>query len=221
MTCARAKQYLTGKFWLDMTGPNSTAHRKTISVSQFLLSVVLLVLVVSSSAFIGGFFVFADQVATAEPPSSPRADGIVALTGDTGRIGAAIDLLDRNAANRLLISGVDQATSAKTLRNAYPASSRLFGCCIDIGHAAFDTRGNAKETRDWVQSRGFRSLIVVTSAYHMPRSLSELSRVLPEVELVPVPVQPAHRNFKAWMSSGPIFRLLLIEYVKYIVSRLR
>ena len=204
-----------------MTRSNGAARRKALSMPRLVMSAVLLVFLVTTSAFIGGFFVFADQVATAQSPPSPRADGIVALTGDTGRIGAAIDLLNQDSATRLLISGVDQAISAETLRNAFPASVSLFGCCIDIGRAARDTRGNALEARDWVRDHGYRSLIVVTSAYHMPRSLSEMSRALPEVELVPVPVQPAHRDLGAWMSNGSTFRLLVIEYVKYIVSRLR
>jgi uncharacterized SAM-binding protein YcdF (DUF218 family) len=203
-----------------MTRSNRTAHRNGLTISRLAWSVVFLVFVVACSAFIGGFFVFADQVATADPPPSPRADGIVALTGDTGRIGTAIDLLSHESANRLLISGVDTTISAETLRNAFPASASLFTCCIDIGHAARDTRGNATETRDWARARGYRSLIVVTSAYHMPRSLTEMRRALPEVEFVPVPVQPARRDLGAWMRDGSTFRLLLTEYVKYILSRL-
>ncbi len=198
-----------------------SARRTALARLRFFRLAMLLALAGAASAFIGGFFVFADGVATAQPPASPRAEGIVALTGDTGRIGAAIDLLDRQSATRLLISGVDRTISAETLRNAFPESLDLFSCCIDIGHAARDTRGNALEARDWARDRGFRSLIVVTSAYHMPRSLAEMSRALPEVELVPVPVQTPHQDLAAWMSSGQTFRLLLTEYVKYILSRLR
>jgi uncharacterized SAM-binding protein YcdF (DUF218 family) len=213
-------QYLTGNNRRDMTRSNNTARRNRLSMPRFVLSMLLLVFVVAASAFVGGFFVFADQVATAKSPSSPRADGIVALTGDTGRIGTAIDLLSHDSAKRLLISGVDEMISAETLRKFFPASTGLFDCCIDIDHAARDTRGNAREARDWARARGYRSLIIVTSAYHMPRSLSELRRALPEVELVPVPVQPVRRDPKAWMRNGSNFRLLLMEYVKYILSRL-
>ncbi len=204
-----------------MTGSNRTARRGALSMPRIVLSATLLLFIVASSAFIGGFFVFADQVTTAKPPSSPQADGIVALTGDTGRIGKAIDLLSHDSATRLLISGVDRTISVETLRNFFPASASLFGCCIDIGRAARDTRGNAMEARDWARSRGYRSLIIVTSAYHMPRSLSEMSRALPEVELVPVPVQPVHYDLGEWMRDGSTFRLLLTEYVKYVLSRLR
>jgi len=204
-----------------MTGSNRTAPRKALLVPRLAWSAALLVFLIATSAFIGGFFVFADQVGTAEPPTSPKADGIVALTGETGRIARAIELLGDDSATRLLISGVDPATSVQTLRNAFPASASLFGCCIDIGRSARDTRGNAMEARDWARGRGLRSLIVVTSAYHMPRSLSEMSRALPGVELVPVPVQLVHQDLKAWMRDGAMFRLLLTEYVKYILSHLR
>ena len=57
------------------------------------------------------------------------------------------------------------------------------------------------------------SLIVVTAGYHMPRALAELSRSLPGVRLVPVPVQPT-----AWRDGIGMagFRLLAIEYSKYL-----
>ena len=204
-----------------MTFSKRTGRRVALSIPRLVWSSILLALLVAVSAFVGGFFVFADQVATADSPSAPRADGIVALTGDVGRITKAIDLLSSESATRLLISGVDETTSLETLRGAYPANAELFGCCIDIGRDAHDTRGNARETRDWARARGYRSLIVVTSAYHMPRSLSEISRQLPGVDLVPVPVQPANRDLDGWMRDGSTFRLLLVEYIKYIVSRLR
>ena len=102
----------------------------------------------------------------------------------------------------------------------YP-SARLCAPAVIPLIPARDTLGNAREARDWAKARGYRSLIVVTSAYHMPRSLSEMSRILPEVELVPVPVQPVHRDLGAWMTNSSTFSLLLIEYVKYILSRLR
>ena len=43
------------------------------------------------------------------------------------------------------------------------------------------TRGNAAETAEWARAHQVRSLIVVTSAYHMPRALAELGRDLPDV----------------------------------------
>ena len=175
-------------------------------------------LLVALSAFVGGFLVFADEVVHSRPPARPSADGIVALTGGPYRIEDAVALLDRGSAERLLISGVDERTSANALADRSPQLASLINCCIDIGYEANDTRGNALETRKWAERRGYASLIVVTSAYHMPRSLAEIARQLPDVELVPYPIRPD--KVADWQSDLPTFRLLLTEYVKYLVVRL-
>ncbi len=43
----------------------------------------------------------------------------------------------------------------------------MLACCVDLGHTARDTIGNATETRDWAADHHYVSLIVVTSAYHI------------------------------------------------------
>jgi len=174
----------------------------------------------TASAFIGGFLVFADQVTSAVPPPNPRADGIVALTGGPRRIDDAVALLGRGSAERLLISGVHETTSAAALAGGRPELAALYQCCIDIGYQALDTRGNALETEEWARRRGYDSLIVVTSAFHMPRSLAEMQRALPEVHLVPYPVQDDAKQLRRWPTEWRAFRLLFTEYVKYLAARL-
>lgn len=172
------------------------------------------------SAFAGGFLVFADQVTSAQPPPNPRADGIVALTGGPRRIDDAVALLGRGSAQRLLISGVHETTSAAALAGRRPEHADLFRCCIDIGRRALDTRGNAAETSEWARQRGYNSLIVVTSAFHMPRSLTEIQRALPHVDLVPYPVQDEDSLLQSWPTQWRAFKLLFTEYVKYVAARL-
>jgi uncharacterized SAM-binding protein YcdF (DUF218 family) len=84
-----------------------------------------------------------------------------------------------------------------------------------------NTVGNAAETRRWAKSRGFKSLIVVTSNYHMPRSMAELSRQLPDIALIPFPVISDKLRDESWWTSPPAARLLLTEYVKYMVAQVR
>src|SRR3546814_1477416 len=69
---------------------------------------------------------------------------------------------------------------------ALPISSNgLFDCCVDLGREAVDTRSNADETVRWVNKRGYRSLRLVTSAWHMPRARLELAeRLDDDVEIV-------------------------------------
>jgi uncharacterized SAM-binding protein YcdF (DUF218 family) len=179
-----------------------------------------LLAIVGLSAFAGGFFVFADRVANAPLPAEPRADGIVALTGGAQRIEDAASLLEQGSAARLLISGVNESTSADAIAERVPYLDRLLNCCVDIGREALDTRGNAEETRDWAMRRGYDSLIVVTSAWHMPRSLAELRRALPDVKLVPYPVNPDGRDYARWKDDPELFKLLVVEYTKYVVARL-
>jgi uncharacterized SAM-binding protein YcdF (DUF218 family) len=94
-------------------------------------------------------------------------------------------------------------------------------CCVDLGHAAVNTTGNAIETKRWVTDQGFRSVIVVTSNYHMPRTMAELRRSMPDVALVPFPVVTDKMRSEAWWSSPPTAKLLFSEYLKYIVAQVR
>ena len=65
------------------------------------------------------------------------------------------------------------------MRRLLGLDKQLFNCCVDLGYEALDTVGNADETRTWARSNGYTRLIVVTSRYHMPRSLAELALAMP------------------------------------------
>jgi len=180
-----------------------------------------------SSAGTAGFWAFAETVHKLSPALDPRADAIVVLTGDEERITAGVRLMAEGRAQRLLISGVNPTTRMPTeLKRPVDGSDTtrdaLVRCCIDIGHAAMNTSGNADETRQWVRSNGFRSLIMVTSSYHMLRSRAEFARVMPDIQLVSHPVR-AGRNLQleSWWRHWPTARLLLGEYVKFLGSSAR
>lgn len=148
-------------------------------------------------------------------PVGARADGIVVLTGGEQRIPQGMDLLAGGRAQRLLITGVNPATSPEALSVNAPGREYLLACCVDLDHNALNTVGNAIETARWVRDRHFRSIIVVTANYHMPRSLLELRRVLPDIELIAYPVAPQGLHLEGWWHDGATLRLLIAEYVKY------
>ena len=110
------------------------------------------------------------------------------LTGGAFRINDALELLAAGRGQRLLITGVNPATRAREISRLMPEHRRWFSCCVDLDHSATNTIGNAIETRRWAKARGFKSLIVVTSNFHMPRAMAELAHQLPDVTLVPYPV---------------------------------
>lgn len=185
---------------------------------------ILLALAGALCVFLMGFFGFVGTVTTLEKPHLPeRADAIVALTGGAARISDALELLDQGRARRLLISGVNPETTQEEIASFEPGRDRLFNCCVDLGYSALNTAGNAKETRNWTRDRGYRSLIIVTSAYHLPRSLTEIRRELPDVALIPYPVVTDKLHLGEWWRDVKTTRLLVSEYAKYLlaVARLR
>ncbi len=104
----------------------------------------------------GGFLRFADSVTTLKPPVEPKADAIVVLTGGYQRIDQAVELLQKGAGKRLLISGVHPTTTPAQIRKMTQGSADLFSCCVDIGHDAIDTIGNAEETSNWDPRQGIQ-----------------------------------------------------------------
>ena len=181
----------------------------------------LLVLGLAAALFGAGFLWFVHLVHESGAGSARNADGIVALTGGPFRINDALDLLAAGRAQRLLISGVNPATRAVEISRLVPEHRRLFTCCVDIEHSATNTIGNAVETRRWVEARGFRSLIVVTANFHMPRAMVELSHQLPDVTLVPFAVVSEKVRVESWWENPETARLLFLEYLKYIFARVR
>ncbi len=165
-----------------------------------------------------GLLAFIGQIEKGPPNGNVTADAIVVLTGGDSRVTEAVRLLAAGRGQRLLISGVHPETTTAMLRRINPEAERFFDCCIDLDRNALDTIGNADETRRWAAERGFRSVIVVTSSYHMPRGLVELRRALPDLELVPYPVVPARLRLDAWWAHPGTFRLLVSEFVKYVAS---
>ena len=168
-----------------------------------------------------GFVWFLHRVPTDEQPPDRTAEGIVVLTGGALRINDAIELLAAGRGQRLLITGVNPTTHSRELARLTPHYRTLFRCCIDLDHSAQNTIGNAVETRRWARARGFHSLLVVTSAYHMPRAIAELEHELPDVTLIEFPVLTERQRSEPWWSNGATARLVVSEYFKFIAAVVR
>ncbi len=179
------------------------------------LVIILLLLLLWSV----GLMAFAARVAASTPaPEPPVSDGIVALTGaGSVRIEAAVQLLERGKAARLLVSGVNREVSREDLRRLTHDFGRTFDCCVDLGFRAADTQGNARETSSWAAYHHFKTLIVVTADYHMPRALLELRAATPGVTLRPYPVATAALDARTWWKSADGARRMAYEYCKYLV----
>jgi uncharacterized SAM-binding protein YcdF (DUF218 family) len=170
---------------------------------------------------LAGFVAFVGSIERLEREPASRTDAIVALTGGAERIGDAIDLLAKGYGRRLLITGVNERTSRDQIARLNPGQRRLFDCCVDLDYRARNTIGNAIETRRWMADHRFGSLIVVTSNYHMPRTLVELDKVIPTARKVPYAVVSDSIDPDGWWRSPSTAKLLAFEYVKFVVGWLR
>ncbi len=186
-----------------------------------LLKVAAVALAGAAALFAVGFGLFVRGLTRVESAPAERADAIVALTGGAERIGDAARLLADGLGRRLLITGVNPRTTADDIARREPRLKPLLDCCVDLDRRAMNTVGNATETADWARRHGVRSLIVVTSSWHMPRTLAELRAAAPDLRFVPFAVVSASFEPDAWSSDERTFRLLAYEYVKYVAVRTR
>lgn len=179
----------------------------------------LIVLAVIVGLWLAGLLVFANRVIDSTPAVEPAdpADAIVVLTGASDlRLKEGMRLLERRKGQRLFISGVNREVTRAQLRDVTEGSKRLYDCCVDLGFEAENTVGNAREIADWARGHDFYTLIVVTSDYHMPRSLLELKADMPDAHFVAYPVATPELDTRAWWKSPKGTRVLVLEYSKYL-----
>lgn len=157
-----------------------------------------------------GFALFAVTLGEPATTDAPKVDAIVVITGGKGRIEHAISLLAEGEGKRLLISGADPSVRKVDLVHRLGGKERLFECCVDLGSESVDTRSNAEEARRWLDRRGYRSIRLVTSDWHMRRARYEFNRQLGgDIRIIPDAVR-----------TEPNFMTLFTEYNKYLLRRL-
>ena len=158
-----------------------------------------------------GFASFAGRVSNLDQPHGDlSADAIIVLTGDSGRLRAGGELLRSGNASRLFISGVHNSVSEGDILDQAALDQATLDCCVTLDRQAHDTVGNARETARWARSNSYNRLIIVTSDYHLPRSLLEMKRAMPNVELIAYPVHTS----PPWETPATA-RLWIQEYAKF------
>jgi uncharacterized SAM-binding protein YcdF (DUF218 family) len=178
-------------------------------------------LLVLAIVWLGGFAWFASRIPAEIADPESETDAIVVLTGGSLRVQSGLALLAAGKAKKLFVSGVYHSTDVAALLKVSRQSPENVACCIVLGYEADNTQGNAVETAQWMHQEGFRSLRLVTANYHMPRSLLEFSRVMPETRVVANPVFPDRVRQERWWASPAVATLVLAEYHKYLLSLVR
>jgi len=125
-------------------------------------------------------------------------------------------LLERGKGRRLRLSGVNKDATREDVLTVTGGVKPVYDCCVDLGYTAADTRGNAAEIAEWAKGKGYDSLIVVTSDYHMPRAMLLIRSAMPDAKLTPYPVVTGLVDVRHWWRRSGDARRLSIEYCKYL-----
>jgi len=115
-------------------------------------------------------------------------------------------MLAKGAADKMLVTGVDPQVRPGEFQAEYGVSDDMMECCVTLGFAALDTRGNARETAQWVEGSDTKSIRLVTADWHMRRAALELADQLPSDVTI---TRDAVR-------SEVSFSTLVVEYHKFI-----
>ncbi len=167
------------------------------------------------------FFLFINKIPDEEAMTNEGVDAIIVWTGDYARIKTAFLLHERNENTLLFISGAYDGASLEEIRIASgydkPPKEKL----IHIGRQARDTIGNAQETADFVREHNIGKIYLITSNYHIPRSLYLLKKQnIPNLQVFPIPVFHSYFTIENWWKNRDSLEMIISEYSKFFASRL-
>lgn len=160
-----------------------------------------------------GFCGFCFYAITLKYSADTPVEAVVALTGGADRIQTAALKAQEKAVPHLLISGIHQSVSKDEMlaRLNMPPSY-----VPTLGYRATNTAENAVEVAEWVDERQLKSILLVTSFYHMPRAMFEILKQAPDLVIVPYPVFPkSFNNSVEWVRTKYAW-FLFLEYNKFI-----
>ncbi|MBL6623771.1 MAG: YdcF family protein [Rhizobiales bacterium] len=146
-------------------------------------------------------------------------DAIIVFTGGENRVQSGIDLISNNVGKRLFISGVNPDTNIFDISEQILSDEDLLNCCIDLGKKANNTIENAIESIDWIKNNNYKNVIIVTSNYHMKRSLFILKNFDRSINFIPHNVQSKFLQNK----NIPIYakmKTIISEYAKLTYTRI-
>jgi uncharacterized SAM-binding protein YcdF (DUF218 family) len=149
---------------------------------------------------------------------SSKFDAIFVLAGGEKRIATGLDAFKEKRGEQLFVLGTAHSALPQTIIPGYAELTEQERRRIHIEGWSETTIENAVSAKGIVNEHGLRSLILVTSDYHMPRAYLALRNAIPgQVMIVVMPVRSEWRGGDArWRKV----RLFMVEAWKYWGYRL-
>lgn len=160
-----------------------------------------------------GFGLFWFRLPVPQTHVDIQADAVVVLTGGPGRLEAGVQLLAQKRAGKMLVSGVHRDVVSRELSALTGAEHALFDCCVTLDYEASNTLENAVETAKWTAANNIQSLILVTADYHVQRSVVLFRKSMPDMTVIPFPVESSMPPFKLAKEYNKYLATLILELV--------
>ena len=165
-----------------------------------------------------GLCLFAYTINHYPVDTKTHTQAIVVLTGGRNRISEAVKLLNQGLADKLFISGVEKNTSLQDISDSQDISMPEKNVALE--KKSTNTVENAIQTQAWLDKNHITSIRLVTSNYHIPRSLEEFRSLNPTLVIIGHPVYSENVSPKWWKNKGS-FCLLASEYNKFLYVYVR
>jgi len=151
-------------------------------------------------------------------PGAEKADAIVVLAGGKGRVEEGVRLFREKRGNWLFLVGVDPTVRKSDLYRPEPGGPSADNVILE--KSSRNTLENAMYGRELLTSHKVRSVLLITSRYHLKRSAILFRNSLPpEVVIYPHPVDSDNIKKNWWYHVGT-FKLLFSEFYKYCLFRI-
>lgn len=179
---------------------------------------IYLILLVPAS-WVVGLFIFINNIPEQNLNFTQPVDAVVILTGGSMRLEEGLEEFARLKAKKLLISGVGQGATINTILTGAKNQellNKINQNDIILGNLANNTITNALETKIFMTLHGFDSMLLVTSNYHILRSVLIFKRQMPEYTIYPFPVCSDNFRKSGNFISLPSLKLSATEYNKLL-----
>ncbi len=167
--------------------------------------------------WLGGFIIFQQYIRKHPIDVTTKTDAIVVLTGGRNRIVEAVNLYNQGLSELLFISGVDPQVRLEELQEENKVNQIREPNNVILGRQATNTIENAVEVSELIRRYHVKSIRLVTSYYHMPRSIEEILAQNPDVTILQHPVYSKFVS-KRWWKKPKSFYLIASEYHKFIFA---
>jgi uncharacterized SAM-binding protein YcdF (DUF218 family) len=171
------------------------------------------------AAWIAGLCLYVLQINSYPHDLAHKPEAIVVLTGGSNRIEEGLELMTNLGCPNMFISGVNKDVSRHDILERVQKNFDASQCELELGYTARNTHENAQEVLSWLRKKDYKSMVLVTAHYHMPRSLLEFQAIAPDIAITPYVVTPTH---KGYVDSWAVWAGLVIkEYQKYLAALVR